>query len=116
MVRMLAMPICGLLRGSGRLPVAQPSTAGGAGADGDLVLAAFDALQHFEGAVVAEVNWSTPWNWSVMPRRSPTSCRVTPAPRVADSQPPKTSRLGAVEAGDGVDGCRPARRRSRGRR
>jgi hypothetical protein len=29
-VRMLAMPTCGLLRGSGRLPVAHPSTAGGA--------------------------------------------------------------------------------------
>ena len=28
MVRMLAMPTCGLLRGSARLPVAQPRTAG----------------------------------------------------------------------------------------
>ena len=28
--RILAMPTCGLLRGSGKLPVAQPSTAGGA--------------------------------------------------------------------------------------
>lgn len=29
-VRMFAIPTCGLLRGSGRWPVAQPSTAGGA--------------------------------------------------------------------------------------
>ena len=50
---MLAMPTCGLLRGSGRLPVAQPSTAGGAGADRDLVPAAFDALQDLEAAVLA---------------------------------------------------------------
>src|ERR1039458_4385453 len=36
---------------------------------------------------------STPWNWSTMPRRSPTICIVAPAPRDADSQPPKTSSL-----------------------
>ena len=29
-VRMFIMPTCGLFFGSGRLPVAQPSTAGGA--------------------------------------------------------------------------------------
>jgi hypothetical protein len=28
-VRMLAIPTCGLLGGSGRLPVAQPKSAGG---------------------------------------------------------------------------------------
>ena len=49
---MFAMPTCGSLRGSPRLPVAQPSTAGGADAQRDLVARAFDALQHFERAVV----------------------------------------------------------------
>ena len=47
------MPTCGLLRGSGRLPVAHPSRAGGRGADRYLVAAAFDALEHFEAAIVA---------------------------------------------------------------
>ena len=39
-----------------------------------------------------------------MPRRSPTIWSVTPAPRVADSHPPKRRSLRAVKAGDGGDG------------
>ena len=39
-----------------------------------------------------------------MPSRSPTICMVAPAPREADSQPPKTSSLRAVQPRDGLDG------------
>ncbi len=40
----------------------------------------------------------------MMPSRSPTICIVAPAPREADSQPPNTSSLRPVQAGDGLDG------------
>ena len=102
-VRMFTMPTCGLLRGSGRWPVAQPSTAGGPRADRDLVPPPSIALQDFEAPSSRTVIWSTPWNCSVMPSRSPTICRVDAGaarrrfPAAEEQQP------FAVEPGDAGD-------------
>jgi len=88
----VAMPICGLLRGSPgcRWPI--PARRGFPRRP-RLDACRLDALQHFKGAVIAEVDLVHTLEWSVMPRRSPTSCSVTPAPRVADSHPPKRRSL-----------------------
>ncbi len=87
--RMLAMPICGLFLGSGRLPVAQPSTAGGPAQTETWCLPPSTRSRIWRAPPPWTSSASTPRNWSRMPRRSPTSCSVAPAPREADSQPPK---------------------------
>src|ERR1017187_7215078 len=92
-VRMLAMPTWGLLRGSGRLPVAQPSTAGGPAHTDTWCLPPSMRSRISRPPSSPTVRRSTPRNCSAIPSRSPTICSVAPAPREADSQPPKSSSL-----------------------
>ena len=54
MARMFGMPICGLLRGSGKISGCPAQHRGRSGANRNLVFAAFHTLQHLEGTIVAQ--------------------------------------------------------------
>ena len=104
----VAIPTCGLLRGSGRWPVAQPNTAGGAAHTDTWCRPPSIRSSTSKLPSSRTVIWSTPWNCSVIPSRSPTICMVDPAPREADSHPPNTSSRARSDARDGLDRRRPA--------
>ena len=105
------MPTCGLFGGSGRLPVAQPSTAGGPAHDRHLVPPALDALQDLAARRRRRrVSSVHALELSVMPSRSPTICSVAPAPRDADSHPPKSSSRDRSRPGMRFDGIGQRRR------
>ena len=98
------MPTCGSLRGSPRLPVAHPRTAGGAMQTDTWWRAPSTRSRTSNEPSSLRVMASTPWNWSTMPSCSPTSCSVTPALRLADSHPPNKSRRERSRSGIPVDG------------
>ena len=65
---------------------------------------AFDALEDFEGAVLADLDFVDALELFGDAEAFADNCIVTPAARVADSHPPKRSSLRAIEIGDGLDG------------
>ena len=71
--------------------MAQPSTAGGPAHTETWCVPPSIRSRTRRSPSAVTVSSSTPWNWSVMPSRSPTICSVAPAQRDADSHPPNTS-------------------------